>query len=271
MLQKYLTLISLTLFISQFGISQEEDEACLPPSKKIIKILDAAKVAPDAQTAVGGFAEAIKENPDNAMVYYDFAMYAYEKGTTYLETLPNPSLGEKSYKKAEEMFQEALNHCADYNANCSYYLGVINFHQEEKTEAIKWFKIFKNFKHSDPKRYPDDYSKKLNDVNEIIKELEEEVELDNNKVPFAPSSVRNVSTVESDEYFPMISPDNELMFYTRKVEVSNLGDLKTKQEEQFTYSLRPNISTFFDKGVPFKTPFNDGRFSDRTDGFIKIV
>ncbi len=261
MLQKYLTLISLTLFISQFGISQEEDEACLPPSKKIIKILDAAKVAPDAQTAVGGFAEAIKENPDNAMVYYDFAMYAYEKGTTYLETLPNPSLGEKSYKKAEEMFQEALNHCADYNANCSYYLGVINFHQEEKTEAIKWFKIFKNFKHSDPKRYPDDYSKKLNDVNEIIKELEEEVELDNNKVPFAPSSVRNVSTVESDEYFPMISPDNELMFYTRKVEVSNLGDLKTKQEEQFTYSLRPNISTFFDKGVPFKTPFNDGRFA----------
>ena len=85
MTYKYLTILAISIFTVQFGFSQEEDEACLPPSKKIMKILNAARVAPDAQTAVGGFNEAIKENPDNAMVYYDFAMYAYNAGTKYLE------------------------------------------------------------------------------------------------------------------------------------------------------------------------------------------
>ena len=169
MVQKNLALIGVLFFFVQLGFSQVEDEACLPPSKKILKILDAARLAPDAQIAVGGFNEAIKENSDNAMVYYDFAMYAYTSGTKYLETLPNPSMGEKSYKKSEEMFIETLDHCADYNANCSYYLGVINYYQQEILEAIKWFKVFKNFKHADPTRYPDDYAKKLDDVNSVIK------------------------------------------------------------------------------------------------------
>ena len=260
MVQKHFALISLLLFMFQFGFSQEEDEACLPPSKKILKMLDLARVAPDAQTAVGGFNEAIKENSDNAMVYYDFAMYAYNSGTKYLETLPNPAMGEKSYKKSEEMFIETLNHCADYNANCSYYLGVINYYQQEMLEAIKWFKIFKNFKHADPTRYPDDYAKKLDDVNSVIKELEEEIEMNSKKVPFDPKIVPNVSSA-NPEYFPMISPDNELMFFTRKVDLGGTGEIvRDKIQEQFSYSLRPNIATPFDKGKAFNKPFNDGTF-----------
>jgi outer membrane protein OmpA-like peptidoglycan-associated protein/tetratricopeptide (TPR) repeat protein len=260
MMQKYFALIGLTFFSAHFSISQVEDEACLPPSKKILKILDAAHQAPDAKTAVDGFNEAIKENPDNAMVYYDYAMYAYNSGTKYIETLPNPALGEKSYKKAEEMFQETLNHCADYNANCSYYLGVINYYQQEMTEAIKWFKTFKNFKHNDPTRYPDDFSKKMDDVNSVIKELEEEIELNSKKVPFEPKMVPNVSSV-NPEYFPMISPDNELMFFTRKVDLGGTGEIvRDKIQEQFSYSLRPDIATPFDKGKAFNKPFNDGTF-----------
>jgi outer membrane protein OmpA-like peptidoglycan-associated protein/tetratricopeptide (TPR) repeat protein len=259
-MQKYFALIGLTFFSVHFSISQVEDEACLPPSKKILKIIDAANQAPDAKTAVDGFNEAIKENPDNAMVYYEYAMYAYNSGTKYIETLPNPALGEKSYKKAEEMFQETLNHCADYNANCSYYIGVINYYQQEMTEAIKWFKIFKNFKHNDPTRYPDDFSKKMDDVNSVIKELEEEIELNSKKVPFEPKMVPNVSSV-NPEYFPMISPDNELMFFTRKVDLGGAGEIvRDKIQEQFSYSLRPDIATPFDKGKAFNKPFNDGTF-----------
>ena len=260
MVQKNLALIGVLFFFVQLGFSQVEDEACLPPSKKILKILDAAKLAPDAQTAVGGFNEAIKENSDNAMVYYDFAMYAYNSGTKYLETLPNPAMGEKSYKKSEEMFIETLDHCADYNANCSYYLGVINYYQQEMSEAIKWFKVFKNFKHADPTRYPDDFAKKLDDVNSVIKELEEEIEMKSKKVPFDPKIVPNVSSA-NPEYFPMISPDNELMFFTRKVDLGGTGEIvRDKIQEQFSYSLRPNIATSFDKGKAFNKPFNDGTF-----------
>ncbi len=260
MVQKKLALIGVLFFFVQLGFSQVEDEACLPPSKKILKILDAARLAPDPQTAVEGFNEAINENSDNAMVYYDFAMYAYNSGTKYLETLPNPAMGEKSYKKSEEMFIETLDHCADYNANCSYYLGVINYYQQEMSEAIKWFKVFKNFKHADPTRYPDDFAKKLDDVNSVIKELEEEIEMNSKKVPFDPKIVPNVSSA-NPEYFPMISPDNELMFFTRKVDLGGTGEIvRDKIQEQFSYSLRPNISTPFDKGKAFNKPFNDGTF-----------
>lgn len=244
----------------QMVFSQEEDEACLPPSKKILKMLDAAKNAPDAKTAVDGFLSVIKENSDNAMVYFDFAMYAYNAGTKYIETMPNPAAGEKSYKKAEEMFVETLNHCADYHADCFYFLGVINYYQMEKQEAIKWFKKFKDYKHADLKRYPEDYSKKLNDVNEIIKELEEEIEMESKKVPFDPKIVPNVSSL-NPEYFPMISPDNELMFFTRKVDEGGTGEIvRDKIQEQFSYSVRPNIATPFDKGRKFNKPFNDGTF-----------
>ena len=71
--------------------------------KKALKYIEAGTNATDAKTAVDNFNSAIAEAPDNAMVYYDYAMYAYNSGTKYIETLPNPALGEKSYKKAEEM------------------------------------------------------------------------------------------------------------------------------------------------------------------------
>ena len=53
----YLSLLILALTFQAW--SQEEDESCLPPDKKVEKLLIKASNAPDAQTAVGAFNEAI--------------------------------------------------------------------------------------------------------------------------------------------------------------------------------------------------------------------
>lgn len=251
----------LTLFLVSFvTFSQEEDESCLPPAKKVLKFIQIGKNAQDAKTAVTNFNAAIEAAPDNAMAYYEYAMYAYDAGMKYYETQPNPAMGDKSMTKAEEMFKKTLEFCPDYHANCTYYLGVINYSQKQMDEAISYFKAFKAFEHTDVARYSEDHDKKLSDVNEVLKEVEGVVELKTKSVPFEPKKVPVVST-SNDEYFPMISPDNELMFYTRKLDRKNLGDLTSHIVEEFTFSQRKDMNSPFNVGDAFSKPFNDGSFA----------
>ena len=257
MIRFYFSLLFITATFLSFA--QEEAEACVKPSKKVMKLINAGINSKDARGAVENFSAAIEMDSENAMAYYEYGMYAYNSALKYYETFPNPARGDKSFIKAEEMFRLALAACSDYHANCSYYLGVINYTQKDQVEAIKWFKEFKNYKHSDTDRYPDDFSKKLTDVNEVLGDLERDEKVKSNVVPFKPRLVRNVSTA-NNEYFPMISPDNELIFYTRKLDRKNLGDIKSNVIEEITFSKRSSMLTDFDSGEPLKNPFNDGSF-----------
>lgn len=266
---KHFYLLFLAFSCSFLSFSQEEDESCLPPSKKALKLIETASKSPDPKSAVDNFNAAIAEAPENAMVYYEYAMYAYFKGLDYYDQQPNPAMGDRSFVKAEEMFQKTLEFCSDYHANCTYYLGVINFTQLDKPEAIKWFKEFKKFKHSDNSRYPDDFDKKMGDVNEVLKDLEAEQDLLSTQVPFTPNIVKNVSS-DKDEYFPMISPDNELIFYTRKLDRANLGDLKSNIVEEFTFSQRPDVRSLFNNGIPLKPPFNNGEFTNYGSATLSV-
>ncbi len=254
----YITAVFLGFAISSF--SQEEAEACMPPSKKILKLIAAGANASDAQTAVDKFNEAIEMDEENATAYYEYAMYAYASGVKLYETQPNPSYGDRSIKKAEQMFKATLDICSDFHANCTYYLGVINYTQKEMEEAVRWFKEFEKFKHSDTDRYPSNYTNKLADAQSFLKKYEEDQKVLSEKVPFEPKIVQKVSTI-NDEYFPMISPDNELMFFTRKIDRKNLGDIQSNVVEEFTIAERGGMSGPFTEGIPVKYPFNDGSFA----------
>ena len=175
-------------------------------------------------------------------------------------------------QKAEDMFRKALEQCSDYHADCFYYLGVINFTQKDNKEALQWFKAFQTFKHSDVKRYSDDHDKRLKDVKEVLADLEAEEDILGKQVPFAPQIVKNVST-KSDEYFPMISPDNELIFYTRKKSKAGMGDELYKDAlvvEEFTFSQRPDINALFSGGEGLKSPFNTGEFSNYGSATLSV-
>jgi hypothetical protein len=59
-----------------------------------------------------------------------------------------------------------------------------------------------------------DYDKKYTDVEAVMPELQFYVDFYKNTAPLNPQLVSNVSTA-AKEYLPMLSPDNELMFFTR--------------------------------------------------------
>jgi outer membrane protein OmpA-like peptidoglycan-associated protein/tetratricopeptide (TPR) repeat protein len=262
MLKKYVLLIGIIWLIQPQLIAQEEDASCLPPNKKAQKYIDAGKNATDARTAVDNFLKAIELVPDNAGVYFEYGMYAYRAGVNYYETNPNPAMGDKSFQKAEEMLEKAVEFCNDYHSDMYYYLGLINYYQEQKDVANAWFEKFVAFKHTEPERYSPDYMKQLSDVKEVLQISKDEKELLSVEVPFSPTIVKNVSSPDLDEYFPMISPDNLFMFYTRKQmgDGLNTGFQEAKMKEVYTYSERNDENNLFSTGTAFKAPFNTGKF-----------
>lgn len=246
----FATLIAGSLF------AQEEAEACMEPSKKGLKYLKSAQSAKTEREAVENFSKAIEEDEENAMAYYECAMFAYDRAIEAYDRDPNPASGDRLFAKAEKLFKETLELCHDYHSNCTYYLGVIRYSQGDMDGALKWFKAFQAYNHEDADKYADDHAKRLKDVKKVVGELEYVNEVTTTEVPFDPKIVRKVSS-GTHEYFPMISPDNELIFYSRMVEKEVTSFNKVNIEE-FTFSHRPDYKSEFDTGTPLPPPFNEG-------------
>jgi len=243
--------------------AQVDDASCLPPDKKVQKIIDKARSSTDPKATVDALLEAIKMDPENATAYYEYGLFALDRAMEQYnkQPVPNIAAGDKSLQKAEEMFLEVIDLCDQFHADVYYHLGVINYTQKEMELSNEYFKKFVNFKSDDAARFNADHGKKMTDVKEIVGEQQAQLDKKAKTVPYNPVMVPNVSSPQ-DEYFPMISPDNELMFYTRKVHDKPLGEMTSRWIENFTYSQRKNMTTIFDNGKFLGFPFNDGRFDN---------
>tara|TARA_B100001758_G_C18413760_1_gene617808 strand:- start:2778 stop:4694 length:1917 start_codon:yes stop_codon:yes gene_type:complete len=74
-----------------------------------------------------------------------------------------------------------------------------------------------------------------------------------NPVPFNPKVVGGIST-QYDEYLPIISPDQELAFFTRRLLRKGLDILVPRYSEEFVISKKTGSK--FDAGVKMPYPFN---------------
>jgi hypothetical protein len=81
----------------------------------------------------------------------------------------------------------------------------------------------------------------------IMPELQFYVDFYKNTAPLDPVVVLNVST-PADEYLPMLSPDNELLFFTRKQNVKAKGDIVGRDVEELTESRRKGMTEPFTGG-----------------------
>jgi outer membrane protein OmpA-like peptidoglycan-associated protein len=258
-MQKLVVTIICFLFVFT-GFVQEVEKNCLVPGKKVNKLIQSTKDVTELSKIVELYTQASEIEPENAWIpfyqgkyFFETSMELYEKGSSSSE-----KTAEKYLSKSKELFAKSVGFCSSVHASVYYYLGVINYYQGENEEALKSFREFQEYSNSDVSRYDNDHEDKLRDVKSIVKELEEELALYNNPVPFQPVIVENVSSL-SDEYFPMISPDNEMMFYTRKQMKNNPG-MSPRIVEEFTFSNRLDMNSPFDSGRPFLKPFNDGSF-----------
>ncbi|MCF8367865.1 MAG: OmpA family protein [Bacteroidales bacterium] len=156
----------------------------------------------------------------------------------------------KNLKAARENFLKVIDICPGYDVYAYYHLARIAYGSREYEKAMDYITVF--LEDVDKIKSDKDYSEAVG-----IQEYSAfYIKILNNPVPFNPKPVPGIST-SSDEYLPIISPDNEMALFTRKVKVPPRRDDLTPQvryKEQFMYSLRKD-GTFYDGEVmPF--PFN---------------
>ena len=254
------TLFFISIFFGSQSLNAQDsdDPSCNPPDKKILKTLEKAKSAAPSDAAKF-FKEVTDAAPDNAYVFFEFAMYSFEEGQKTAQI--NVQRAEKQLKKAQGLFEKTLTLCENYNADAFFYLGGIHYMLGEAEMAKEQFKKFISYSSTDNTRYPQDFADKKKQAEKIVGIVKQDIKVRENAVPFNPIIVKNVST-HRDEFFPMISPDNELMFFTRRVDRKNLGDLRSNVVEEFTVANRPDAFADFNEGEPLPYPFNDGTFNN---------
>jgi outer membrane protein OmpA-like peptidoglycan-associated protein/tetratricopeptide (TPR) repeat protein len=153
-------------------------------------------------------------------------------------------------ERAEILWLKLLEVCPDYKAEVKYFLGSILLENGKRKKAIELFESFL----SDPLR---DVMFDT-EVKTALKEAKLKEELLGNPVEFNPVPVKRLSGVE-DEYLATISPDQETMYFTRRVKKVNRRDgpaAQVRLVEEFTKAERTGASEF-EVGAPMPSPFNE--------------
>ncbi|MEO9531480.1 MAG: OmpA family protein [Crocinitomicaceae bacterium] len=254
-----LAVLTAILFNSTIYAQDEEDESCVEPSKSVMKLLKVAENPKNEKMErIKAYTDAVKAVPDNAYVYFSFANYNYklaeevqyrfDEGKANFKTLSN------AYMAAVNAYKKSIEFCPEFHSDSYYKIGYIYRLLGDKGQSMVYFNKFLSFKSDDPNAYGPNYAKNKKDLEEILPEIEFFDQFFNTPVPYEPVKVANVSS-SKEEYLPMISPDNELLFYTRKGKQSD-GGIQSLVVEEFTMSERPKAKGEFSGGEPLRAPFN---------------
>ena len=139
--------------------------------------------------------------------------------------------------------------CPDYSPDLNFYLGVIYVEDGKHEKAIA---LLEEFLESPERDFGLDPQAKA-----ALEEAELRKRLYANPVPFDPQPLPNVST-SADEYLATISPDQQTLYFTRKMKRVNRKDgpaAKVRMVEEFTKAVR-EADGEFERGKPMQKPFN---------------
>lgn len=245
---KPLLLLSFFLFPFSPLFSQDEEGPCTKPTdKKVLKLIeqsfDSKKY--DQKERFAFLKEALAKDENCTECRLELAKRAFQVAKD----------GGNTYDKAKEYYSDVISACSTYNADAFYYMGLMAYSDRDDEKALEYFTQFINFKSENDWAYSSDHAQKMKDVKSVLEELEFNVNFFKNPVPFSPVIVDGVSSV-NDEYLPMISPDNEMLFFTRKIDRKNLGDITSNVREEITLSTRNSMDEPFGDGTPLPSPFN---------------
>ena len=270
MIKFLLTTTFVFFVINSFSQGLEDDESCLLPGKKVMKLM---KITTDAKASERersiAYSDAIRLDPENAYTRFMQAEYNFKRAEKmedgYNQGRITLSKLKAVYMGAMKGYKNTLDICNDYHASTFYKIGLIYYMFDDKENAVLYWKQFLAYNHQDPDKYPNEYSKWKSEVQKILPALEgnkkAKEEFFANVVPYEPHLVKGVSS-NADEFLPMISPDNELIFYTRRMDEKNLGDIKVKLKERFSASERSSTKSVFNLGNKLGAPFNSEEFVD---------
>lgn len=238
------------ILISVIGFSQEDEECGLPDNKKLKKLYDQSfdrKKVKDPDKRFLILKETIEIDETCVPCHWELAQRSFSRAK--YKGLP--------YNGARKYYEEVEKLCPDYHSDIYYYLGLINYEEQNYVDAEKYFKKFIAFRSDDDEKFEKNYAEKLQAAEAVMPELDFQNNFFGKPVNFNPKVVRNVST-NGDEYLPMISPDNELLFFTRAYDKKNLGDITATKVEELVLSDRTSAAIDFNGGNPLPKPFNLG-------------
>jgi outer membrane protein OmpA-like peptidoglycan-associated protein len=145
---------------------------------------------------------------------------------------------------AETEGLKVIANCPDNFPKVYYFLGEIAFNRKDYVSADLYLRRSIDLGISDP-YYSDAIS--------IYKKAKVLADIIANPVPFNPKIVGGISTI-FDEYLPIISPDQELSFFTRRSDKSSLNSITNTIVEEFVSSKK--IKGKFEIGQALSSPFN---------------
>lgn len=157
---------------------------------------------------------------------------------------------QKRVADAEPYLRTVARVCPDLDPMVFYRLGSIAFENKNWKESQGFLKTF-----------VDSRSKKEAEKSEartMIQACGFYLQGYANPVPFNPVPLAEISTA-ADEYLPVITPDNEMAYFTRStfLEEKFTGGINTERKRQERFSYAPNSgSNSFQAGTPMPTPFN---------------
>lgn len=228
-------LILIGLFLLKSLVAQD-DECPMPKNKKAVKKYNEAidNIRSDKAKAKKLLLEAVEIESNFAQAYNVLAEMIVKS--------------KKNLTDAEEFLSQVISICPDLNPMNFYYLGSIHFGNKKYKDAEIYLEKFIRYNIGKPK----DQS----DAREMLTACSFYVSGYSNPVPFKPEVLPDVSS-EADEYLPVITPDQQYIYFTRRTNEKERGVYGERDIKVERFSFGKNQSSFrFEKGVPMTTPFN---------------
>lgn len=227
---------------------QAQKEECPEPNKKAEKLFEkAAQMKFKGNEAYGSLVEASREDEDFVDAFYilaDINMQKYKN---------DPLRYEQNGNTAMKYYASAIQACAAFrNYEVQYILGEYYFERRQLDDAKPLLERY--IANADPSK-----KNELKSAEKKLKIIKDYQKLLAEKVPFNPVKLQGPSTSD-DEYLPMLSPDNQYLFFTRKSEINDRNSaFGPKVRELLTEATKVSATTF-SVGQALTAPFNQGEY-----------
>lgn len=240
-----LTFAVVLTFTALPSLAQDQDACEMPGNKKVQKLWEQAKVErkPSVRNELCSKILELEEDHHGAIFLKTYSQLKKA------ERNPNAKLG-----WAKKKLLAVAELCPTYHPYTYFYLAKLSMGEKKMKDAVGYFKKFMEIEYADDRKYPEDYTEKYDEAEELIKTAEYYSEIYDKPVPFEPKVVEGVSS-KKNEYLAIISPDDVYCLYIRSLERKAKNDLTPRQVEEFTRSKRQEDGKFHE-GKPMMKPFN---------------
>ncbi len=202
--------------------------------------------------------KAIELEPMFVDAYFLLGVINYEKAIEYQKIRENP----KAYfDKSVENLNKSIEICEEHADYLAYfYLAQINNYYKEFELAKKNYQYFLNKNNTN--------TQEVITAKDNLEYVNKYFAIINNPVKFEPVLLENVSSYH-DDFMPLLSADEQTMYYTRRYYRNNNRKSKNFVEE-LTCSQRVVNDSLYNnylEGKPLPSPFNEGQ----TQGAITMT